>query len=164
MENSRLDFLKRKSYGKKIMAEYEKVFIDAGLQSINLIHVELEKSDSLISSVQDIFPVVEEQTEILPYDILPSDSKLLKQVIEHSNCCYLYLDEVYYCGMYLVETKLAYDSCLTIAKLSNNNTCFLLDRELKFSMRINFYNIDYNEDNYRNKFDLQLKIVPPLPL
>lgn len=155
MINNKLDFLKRKNKGKFLLKKYEDMFIAAGLNDLE--YIDLEKSDNLINRVREVFPGVQGQSEILSDNITAFDSELLIKAfsIADSEYCYVYSDDVYYCGMYLTNSKSAQQCCLDIAKLGYSGTCFLLDKELKFLVRINFYNEDHNE--YRNKFDIQLK-------
>jgi len=135
------------------------MFISNGLD--NPEYINLEKSDSLINRVREVFPEIQEQTEILPDNITVFDSELLTKAFStaDSDYCYLYSDDVYYCGMYLTNSKFALQCCLDIARLGYSSTCFLLDKELKFSILINYYDEGHNE--YRNKFDIQLKQLIP---
>lgn len=155
MVNNKLDFLKRKNKGKFLQKKYEDMFISNGLDDLE--YIDLQKSDNLINRVREVFPGVRGQSEILSDNITAFDSELLIKAfsIADSDYCYVYSDDVYYCGMYLTNSKSAQQCCLDIAKLGYSGTCFLLDRELKFSIRINYYDEDHNE--YRNKFDIQLK-------
>ncbi|MGQ7855177.1 hypothetical protein ACUN24_13155 [Pedobacter sp. WC2501] len=157
MANKNLDFLIRKNKGKFLQQKYETIFISAGLFMDKIEYIDLEKSDYLINRIRAIFPEVREETEILSDNITVLDSKLLTKAFSmvDSDYCYIYSDDVYYCGMYLISSKLAQECCLNVAKLGYSNTCFVLDKELKFAIRINFYDEDDNE--YKNNFDIQLK-------
>jgi hypothetical protein len=157
MANKNLDFLIRKNKGRFLQQKYEAIFISAGLFMDKIEYIDLEKSDYLINRIRAIFPEVREETEILSDNITVLDSKLLTKAFSmvDSDYCYIYSDDVYYCGMYLISSKLAKECCLNVAKLGYSNTCFVLDKELKFSIRINFYDEDDNE--YKNNFDIQLK-------
>ena len=153
MIHNKLDLLKRTNKGKFLVKEYEEMFLSAGFDDLE--YIDLTKSDTLLRSVKEIFPVIQNQFEILHDNITFFDSKLLMKAFSNSEYCYVYSDDVYYCGMYLTNSISAQQYCLNIAKLGYSNTCFILDKELKFSIRINFYKEDHNE--YQNQFDIQLK-------
>ncbi|MBB6499990.1 hypothetical protein HDF25_002134 [Pedobacter cryoconitis] len=158
--NNRLDLLIRKNKGKSLLNKYKEIFFLSGFKEDELIYIDLDKSDKLLSYIRTVFPMIQQSVEILSENSTYHDSKLLTSIfvnLDSSDGCYIFSDDVYYCGMYLTDAKSVQEHCLNVARLGYSNTCFLLDKELKFSFTINFYNEGSIES--KNKFDIQLKLI-----
>lgn len=159
MTTKRLDTLLRKNKGKALLYSYTGMFRSAGFQNDELTHIELEKADELIIRIREVFPNLNREVEFLPGEGNYQDSKLLMLILSNfcDGDCYVYSDDVYFCGMYQTTVKSAIEYCLKVAKFGYSNTCFILDRDFKYSFRINYY-VD-GEPSLRSKFDIQLKRV-----
>lgn len=152
MINDRLDFLLRINKGKDKLSRYDELFLYSGFVNSDSEYIDLETSDLILERIRQIFPPVDSINELL-LDNQPFNSGLLTLVLNSfgESCCYLFTDDVYYCGMYLIKTKLAISNCLTVAKNAYNNTCFLLDVNYQFSFTINC--------NENANFDVQGKLI-----
>jgi len=158
MISKRLDLSLRKNKGKSLMKRYKEMFVLSGFQETELKSVNIEKSDEIKSKIKASFPKVQKQVEILSDICTFRDSRLLKLTFaEVSGCdeCFIFSDDVEYCGMYIVSAKSAQEYCLNVAKLGYSNTCFLVNTNFRFSFTIN-YHIDGSVE-LKNKFDIQLK-------
>ncbi|MBB6239844.1 hypothetical protein HDC90_004506 [Pedobacter sp. AK013] len=158
MGNSKLDFLIRKNKGKKVYNRYKQIFLDAGFAEKDIKYVDLETSDKIIASIKQIFPPIKEKTEILTDSRDPIDSKLLSIAFSGSDTlaeCYMFSDDYDICGMYLAKSNFVEKFCLNIAKYGYSKTCFIVDKNFKFSMTINYDNIINSESI--GSFDIHLK-------
>lgn len=158
MSSNRLDLLVRKNKGKSLLNGYKEMFICSGFQETDLKYVDLDEADNVLNDIRTIFPEVHEQVEILSDNCTFVDSRLLTLIfanLSSSHECHVFSDDVYYCGMYIVDAKSLQAYCLNVAKLGYSNTSFLLDKELRFSFTINYYK--EGDAELKNKFDIQLK-------
>lgn len=156
--NNKLNFLLRKNKGKSLLNSYKEIFLLSGFTEEELKYVDLEKSDVIINQIRQVFPKIKEQVEILPGSASYTDSRLLDLVFSYVNDdkkCYIFSDDVFYCGMFIVKNIRAKEYCLNVAKFGYINTCFLVDIDFNFSFTINYYNRDESELN--DKFNIQLR-------
>ncbi|MFN0290104.1 hypothetical protein [Pedobacter helvus] len=140
MVNQKLDFLLRKNKGKIKREIYKNMFIESGFKEEDLKDVELQESDRLLTKIRDIFPLINEDTEILVGNRI-SDSKLLSNVLKErdgQSYCYVFSDDVDICGMYIVKAEKAQKYCLNVAKFGYSRTCFVIDINFNFSATINY--------------------------
>ncbi len=77
------------------------MFVLSGFNESELKHVGLEESDEQLGRIRNVFPEIHEQVEILSESCTYLDSKLLMSAFVGSNDCYIFSDDVYYCGMYI---------------------------------------------------------------
>ena len=158
MSSYRLDLLIRKNKGKSLLSKYKEMFVCTGVQETDLKYVNLDESDKILHDIRTIFPEVHEQVEILSENCTFLDSELLTLIFANLSSldqCYMFSDDVYYCGMYIADAKSVQACCLNVAKTGYSNTCFLLDKELRFSFTINYYK--EGDAELKNKFDIHLK-------
>lgn len=158
MATYRLDLLARKNRGKSLLNKYKEMFVCSGFQESDLRYVNLDEADKVLDRIRITFPGVREQIEILSENYTSMESKLLTLIfanLSSSHDFYVFSDDVYYCGMYIADAKSVAAYCLNVAKLGYSNTCFLLDKDFRFSFTINYYK--EGEAELRNKFDIHLK-------
>jgi hypothetical protein len=155
--NERLSFLIRKNIGRHKLNDFKNFFIDLDLKDLE--YIDLEKSDRVRTIIANEFPNIEANHEMIDGNSSLKDSNLLSAIYNSSNeddMCYIFIDEVELYGMFRANTRSSLNCCLSIAKSTFENTCFLTDSEFKFSFTINYYN---EEDRYdKNKFDIQRKV------
>jgi len=107
--NDRLDFVVRRNRGKTLVNKYREMFVLSGLEEKELKSVDLEKSDEVLNQIRSIFPSVQRQVEVLSDSCTFLDSKLLTSTFAElgsADECYLFSDDVYYCGMFIVTANL----------------------------------------------------------
>ncbi|MEH3112293.1 hypothetical protein [Pedobacter terrae] len=158
MGSSKLDFLIRKNKGKKVYNKYKQLFLDAGFVEKDIKYVDLETSDKIIANIKQIFPPIEEKTEMLIDSEDTVSSKLLSIAFSGSDNlaeCYMFSDDYDICGMYLAKSNFVEKFCLNVAKYGYSNTCFIVDENFKFSMTINYDSIINSESI--GSFDIHLK-------
>lgn len=159
--NKRLEFLQRKNKGKQRIEQYEAILINSGFNKFELEFVELEESDKIIGQIKSKFVNINRETELLDDGSLFIDSDLMRAIYLNSDkdaTCYIYTDDFQYCGMFIVNAKRGFEIAFSVAKNDSQNTCFLLDIELKYSFLIN-----YNDESTSNNpctFDIQLLKSP----
>ena len=158
MSSNKLDFLLRKNKGKDLLKDYKKMFLSAGFKDEELTYIELERSDNVIEQIKQSFPSINEEVEVLDGSISFAESRLLSSVFRPENdgrSCYMFSDDVYYCGMYLVKYRIAKEYCLNVAELGYSNTCFIVDADFNFSFTINYHGKE--ESEFQDMFNIQLK-------
>lgn len=156
MMNERLDFLKRKNEGKKRMDVYINTFVLAGLNKSELGYLDLLNSDKLIGILNFTFLNSKKNTELLNNENYFFDSNLIREVylsLKEDSKCYIYTDDYQYCGIFISDAKRGFENAFNIAKYDAQNTCFLLDIDLKYSFTVNYY--DESHIDYPNSFDVQ---------
>ncbi len=159
MNNDQLNVLIRKNKGKRLSSKYKEMFINAGFRESDLKYVNIEQSDEVIKEVQQIFPSVLNQLELLAGNKSFNDSELLLvafSIIDNMDECYIFSDDFPYCGMYIMKAPVVKENCLNVAKLGYNNTCFIVEKKFRFSFTINYFDEEHAE--LRNMFDIQLKL------
>jgi hypothetical protein len=155
--NERLDFLKRKNEGNKRMETYVDVFIHAGFNKSELVNLDLTNSDKLIKELNGTFSNLEKHTELLGNENYFFDSNLMREIylsLNEDSKCYVYTDDYQFCGIFILNAKRGFENAFNVAKYDAQNTCFLLDIDLKYSFVINYY--DKNHIDEPNSFDVQL--------
>jgi len=160
MKERDLDFLLRKDKGGRELPNYMGLFVRSGFSESELTYIELKESDNNLNSITKIFGTIDSESEMVSEKGSFNDSRSLSAIFQsdrYSTECYIFSDEVAYCGMFQVKTKNALEKCLAVAKLSMQNTCFLVGLNFDFS-----FTIDCNGAepiNHKNMFDIQRKIV-----
>jgi hypothetical protein len=157
-ENKRLSLLIRKNSGRPRLQEYKQFFIGFNLKQLE--YIDLEHSDLILEQTKNIFPLTEKVSEIVENDQL-QDSSFLKEILDSvsvNDKCYIYNDAVYECGMFIANTKSIFKNCLEMAFLTynSNNTVFIVDYDLKFSITIDYYDIE--DKYYPDKFEILKKV------
>ncbi|WPU94321.1 hypothetical protein SNE25_02135 [Mucilaginibacter sabulilitoris] len=158
MSDRKLDYLIRKNKGKSIFLKYQEMFIAAGFKEGDIKHVDLMQSDKILNIVRQTFPNLKEEIELLASDGNFVSSRLISSTFQNlsdSKECYIYSDDVYFCGMYLAKIGHIHAYALNVAKYGYSNTCFIIDQEFKFSFTINFYDNEHPE--LKNTFDIHLR-------
>jgi len=153
--SERLDFLVRRNKGKDYLNTYKQFFKGFNLKGLE--YIELEEADKIRYQIRRIFPSIKQENEIVSNDKL-SNSKLISEAsnrIDHNDYCFIFTDEVYNCGMFKCTTRSALDSCLNIAFLAYDNTCFLTDCNFKFHFTVNYE--DATSDEYFDTYEIQRK-------
>lgn len=154
--NERLDLLIRRNKGKDQVHQYKKFFKSFNLK--NLTYIELEESDIVLAQIRNIFPSIEQENEVIAND-QSSKAKLILDTlnrISDSDYCFIFTDEVYNCGMFKCTAKSALNSCLNIAFLTYQNTCFITDCNFKFSLSIDYEDEPLDKDF--DTYDIQRKL------
>lgn len=134
------------------MEQFEAILLNSGFNRLELEHIDLEKSDKIIEQIKVIFKNIQRETELLGSENLFIDSDLMRAVylsLDINDACYIYTDDFQYCGMFISNAKRSFELSFDVAKNDSQNTCFLLDTNLKNSVLINC-------NNYTNSFDIQL--------
>lgn len=153
--------MQRKNKGKQRMKQYEAILINSGFNAFELELVELEESDKIIEKIKSKFVNSNRETELLDDGSLFIDSELMRAVylnLDKNATCYIYTDDFQYCGMFVVNAKRGFEIAFSVAKNDYQNTCFILDMDLKYS-----FLIDYNDGNDSGNpytFDIQLSKSP----
>ncbi len=159
--NKRLEFLQRKNKGKQRLELFVTVLINSGFKRLELEYIDLEKSDEIIEQAKDKFKGIDRETELLGSENLFIDSDLLRATylsLDKNDTCYIYTDDFQYCGMFIGNARRSFELAFEVAKNDFQNTCFILDTNLKYSFLIN-YN-DESDNNDPNSFDIQLTKSP----
>lgn len=156
MEN-RLDILVRKNKGKRYLDNYLSVVLSSGLSENEIVIVELEETDTIIEMAKLKFQSIDKVLELLPEKASFIDSELLSDLylnLEEDALGYLYTDAYQYCGIFKVKAKRCLEVAFSIAKNDFQNTCFVLDSNLRYSLLINY--TEQIDDDYPCTFDVQL--------
>lgn len=149
--NKKLDFLKRKNKGKLLIENYHLLFSDFS----NKKYIELVDSDEILNNLK---LVIDEnrffKNEFLD-DMDYKKSSLMNELYEEFKDinAYIFTDDVYYCGMYLVQVREGINKILDITAKTKDNTCFLLAEDFSFSLTVNYY--CQNHSDFPEKIELQ---------
>lgn len=152
MMKTRLDFLKRRLKGKNFKKEYDSLFFDFNDKKL----ISLERSVKIIEELKLRATEDYIDVEFVQENLSFIESDLLRNVyrnLNDSNVSYLFTDKVELCGLYLVNSKDAFEKAFRIA--FKDETCFILDKDFKYYFRINYYSKDHND--YPNLFDIKRK-------
>lgn len=156
--NKRLGFLQRKNKGKQRIELFEMVLINSGFKRLELEYIDLKKSDEIIEQAKDRFRGIQRKTELLGSDeSLFIDSDLMRSIylsLDKNDTCYIYTDDFQYCGMFICNARRSFELAFEVAKNDSQNTCFILDTNLKYSFLINYNDESDNSDP--NSFDIQM--------
>lgn len=154
-----LEFLIRKNKGKGMLQNYEGLFLASGFSTDELSYVSLEISDAIVDQVKSNVLKFNSSNEFISVGQTWTDSKLLNllYVEDLSEKCYIFSDEVYYCGMYLVQRQAAIINSLKVSKLSEQNTFFAVGVNMDFFLTLNYY--DENHSNDKKVFDIQIRKI-----
>jgi len=155
--NKRLEFLQRKNKGKQCLELFETVLINSGFKRLELEYIDLEKSDEIVEKAKDRFRSIDRETELLGSENLFIDSDLMRATylsLDKNETCYIYTDDFQYCGMFICNAKRSFELAFEVAKNDYQNTCFILDTNLKYSFLINYNQESDNSDP--NSYDVQL--------
>lgn len=150
--NERLDFLVRKNKGKNNLKSHQQFFKGFNLKKLE--YIDLEESDTLLSKVRSVFKLLESKIELIENNE-KSNSVLIAEklsLVQPNDCCFVFTDDVYTCGMFKATAQSVLKNCLDVAFLAYDNTCSLIDSEFKFAFTIN-----YSDEN--NNYDIQLKEI-----
>jgi hypothetical protein len=156
-DNKRLSLLIRKNNGRRKLDGYKQFF--KGFNLKRLEYIDLEQGDKVREQIKNTFAAIEHKFEMINNGS-GAESALLSEIsntITDVATCYIFTDDVEECGMFKTSTKSAIKSCLDIAFLAYNNTCFFVDYEFKYSFTIN-----YNDDEdryYPNTYEIFRKIA-----
>jgi hypothetical protein len=153
-ENKRLSLLIRKNYDRKKLDDYKSFF--KGFNLKRLEYIDLEQSDEIREKIRSIFPPIELDSEML--ETGSRNSKLidrLSNTIVADDVSYVFTDDVEICGMFRASTTSILKNCLDIAFLAYDNTCFVTDSQFRFSVTINYNDIE--DRDYPDKFEIQVK-------
>ena len=160
--NKRLEFLHRRNKGKQRIEQYEAILVNSGFNKLELEFIELEKSDEIVEQSKSKFTNIDRKTELLDKESLFIDSDLMRSIylnLDKNSTCYIFTDDVQYCGMFIVNAKRGFEIAFNVAKNDSQNSCFLFDTDLEYSFLIN-YN-DEKDSNGFCSYDIQLwKILP----
>jgi len=150
---NRLDILKRRNKGKTKIKAYRNLFEDLP----DKIWFDLEETDSILKMhQQNLKESTIRETEYVDGKAIFIESDLLREVytkLQMDSNSYIFTDDYRYCGLFLTNSKSAFQIAFDIAKKDNGNTSFIIDEEFKFSFTINYYDSTHND--YPNKFDIQ---------
>lgn len=141
---------KRKILGKAKQADYDVLF--KNLQPADLIG--LEQADNIIQKLRQKSTSSCANEEFIEDNLSFIESNLLREVylfLNDSDMCYSFTDNYEYCGLYLAQAKRSFKNAFKLA--FNNETCFLLDKEFKYSFRINYYDKDHRD--FPEKYDIR---------
>lgn len=155
--NKRLELLRRRNKGKQRIEQYEAILVNSGFNELELEFIELEKSDRIIEQLKGKFTNIDKETELLDKESLFIDSDLMRSIylnLDKNSTCYICTDDFQYCGMFIVNAKRGFEIAFNIAKNDTQNTCFLFDTNLEYSLLIN-YN-DEKDSNESCSYDIQL--------
>jgi hypothetical protein len=152
-----LDFLIRKNKGKKMLLNYKELFLVSGFSPDELSYVNLEISDAIVDQVKSNASRFHCSNEFINVRQTWTDSKLLNLLYAEnlSEKCYVFSDEVYYCGMYLVQRESAIINSLKVAKFSKQNTFFAVGINMDFFLTLNYYDENHSDD--KEVFDIQIR-------
>ena len=155
--SERLDYLIRRNKGLSLKDDYKQMFLLAGIKEHQLSPVPLNASDLILDRVRGHFISVEMKVEELSGSASIADSRILSDTLSiyQDSHCYLYSDDVYYCGMFSADTTLAISKCLQVAKNGYSNSCVILDKDMKFIITVNYYDDDHND--LPNMYEVQAK-------
>ena len=156
-DNKRLSLLIRKNYGGRKLSDYKSFF--RGFNLKRLEYIDLENSDEIRERINNIFSAIEPEFETLENDS-QKNSELITKILDgvaDDDISYVFSEDVEYCGMFKGTTKSILKSCLGIAFIAYENTCFVIDSQFKFSLIISYNDI---EDNYYpDKFEIKAQVV-----
>lgn len=153
--------MQRKNKGKQRIEQYEAILINSGFKRLELEYIDLDKSDKVIEQAKDKFKSVDRESELLGSEDLFIDSDLMRAIylsLDKNDACYIYTDDFQYCGIFICNAKRSFELAFEVAKNDSQNTCFILDTNLKYSFLIN-YN-DENDSSDPNSFDIQIRKSP----
>lgn len=156
MEN-RLEILLRKNKGKRYMVDYLSVVLNSGLSESEVIAIGLEETNTIMEMAKLKFQSIDKTVELLPEKASFFDSELLRELylnLNANDCGYLYTDAFKYCGIFKVKAKRCLEVAFSIAKNDFQNTCFVLDANLRYSLLINYY--EQSDSDNSCTFDVQL--------
>jgi hypothetical protein len=103
--HKRLNFLIRKNKGVSKLKQYKQFFVDLNLEGLE--YIDLEQSDNIIGSIENIFPFVTPDYETIEGNATLKDSLLLTKILNSSNkedLCYIFSGEVEECGLFKANT------------------------------------------------------------
>lgn len=158
----RLEVLKRKQLGKSKISDYKGLLIQLGFSELALI--DLEQSDVILDKAKHVFSMAGKANEIILAE--PSsfiDCDLLREVyftLEEGALSYIFTDDFEYCGLFLVKSKEAIENVLHVAKSDAGHTCFVLDLDFSYFIRVNYYD-DADNDN-PDSYDIERSMVKAL--
>jgi hypothetical protein len=155
--NKELDFLLRMNKGKNRIQAYENVFITSGFKISELKQVPLEVSDKILEQTEEVFSKLERKSELIESSSNFIDSDLLREIylkLNPHSTSYIFTDDIQYCGLFIINAKRGLELALNVAINDYQNTCFLLDTNLKYSFTINHNDEDHPD--HPNTFDIQL--------
>lgn len=153
MKTTRLDLLRKKLIGRSKISDYNKLFSIFPNREL----IELEQSILILDMLYVKF--TNKEDEILKETNSFYDSRLLKEIylsIDESSECYAFTDDFEFCGIFLVNSKLAIEHALYLSKTDSGNTFFILEKNQEFHFRINYYAYDHSD--HPNSFDIQRSV------
>lgn len=149
---NRLELLKKKQKGKLKMERFFSVFEDIKSKDI----IALEESSKLLLNLSERLDHENSQFEIInDRDNIHSSNfivSILEDIIEGSKC-YVFTDDFEYCGVFKALTQEVLINVFKIAENDINNTCFVLDENFNYYLRINYY--DANSYENPNSFEIE---------
>lgn len=159
MTPNRADILKRTQQGREKKLALEHLLIAENFASNEMKFIGLEASDKILEKVRLVFPLIQQEAELLSsVNYSFKSSLLLNEVFNQlkvDSLCYVYNSDFNVIGLFLLNARKAFEHCLDIARKDEQNTCFLLDEQFRYSFTINYYD---SSDNYNpNRFDIQRK-------
>jgi hypothetical protein len=159
MRKKRTDILKRRERGKHKKMLLQQLLFSEGLNVADISFIDLEMSDELLEKVKTTFPLIYHEVEFLPVlNYSFRNSHLLNQEfkeVKDKSLCYLYTSDFEITGLVLINARKAFEHCLNIAFKDEQNTCFLLDEQFRYSFTINYYDKFHSENP--DCFDIQRK-------
>lgn len=154
MTNNKIKIARRKLIGKNKIQDYRNEF--SSIQQISML--DIEDTDIILQKLRDK-KLIRKKVEIIKSLDIESfiDSIILKSIYldeTNSSECYTFSDYYFYCGIFIAYTKDVIKECLFIARSAFNNTCFILDKNYRFYLRINYYDFNHNDDP--DSYDIQV--------
>lgn len=145
---NKVDILKRRNQGKDKLNQYKNLFG----KFTNAIYIDLEKTDKILNdlSFSKISNQIVKENVGIQNSILMS---FLKDIGDFEKS-YIFTDDFEHCGAFLVNTKEAIEKSLIMAKKDYNHTFFILDKNKKFFIRVNYYENSHND--YPLMYDINL--------
>jgi hypothetical protein len=160
--NDKLELLKRKQIGRYKVDACKNLLAELGFKNPELI--DLERSDIILNKITTVFSTLSSVNEMIPGDSISFiESDLIREVyinLKNTSLSYVFNDDFKVCGLFLVNAKLALEQVLNIAKKDEGNTCFILDHNFSYYLRVNFY--DESHSNNPNSYDIQRIITSQL--
>jgi hypothetical protein len=153
--SNRVNILKRKQKGKVIKSYYQNLFSIFNSSEF----IDLEETDLIITRMRQNLMNIKAKNEFIETNMEFIESDLMRRIylkLTENDQCYIFSDEYEYCGMYLINSKRAFEKFLRITVQSTNGTAFLMDKNLNYFFRINYH--DHLDDEVPNKFDIQKRV------
>ena len=150
----KLEIVKRKLIGRSKIDDYCNTF--ASIHQIGLL--DIEDSEIILQKIKNKTSL-RRKIEILRRTDIKSfmDSAILRSIYLNEGSlseCYTFSGQYVYCGIFKTFTKEIIRECMLVAKNDFDNTCFILDSNFSFYLRINYYDFEHNDNP--DSYDIQV--------